>query len=84
MREQLYTVQGVLLPDDADVKRRTDQVTLVSSDSYLSVDGTIKPLTNSTVAEDPYESTSLTIERQAIPENEDLAKPIIIELEEQE
>ncbi len=84
MREELYTVKGVLLPDDADVKRRDDQFTLVSSDSYLSVDGTIKSLTKSLEQEAHYESTSLTIERQEIPENEDLAKPIIIELEERE
>jgi hypothetical protein len=82
LREQLYTVDGVRLPDDADVKRRSDQFTLVSSDSYLSVDGSIKSLSKSNATETPYQSTDLTIEKQAIPVNEDLKKPIVIELEE--
>lgn len=81
MREDLYTVEGVRLPDDADVKRRSDQFTLVSSDSYLSVDGTIKSFSQSDATETPYKSTVLTIEKQAIPENEDRKKPIVIELE---
>lgn len=84
MRERLYTVEGVRLPEDADVKRRSDQFSLVSSDSYLSVDGTIKSLSPSGSKKVLYQSTVLTIEKQAIPENKDLKKPIIIDLEDRE
>lgn len=81
MREALYTVGGVRLPDDANVKRLEDQAALVSSGTYLDLDGRVRALNKSSeaVSSDTFDQP-MNILRHPAPEKVEQT-PIIIYLE---